>query len=204
MYNTNTILLFYAGFKHRNILKKKKIDIMNNFDQIGSGKNPPSNINVVIEIPQNSNIKYEVDSESGILFVDRKLHTSMVYPFNYGFIPKTREEDGDPIDILVMSNDAFSPLSVVRSKPIGVLIMEDEEGQDSKIIAVPNEKIDYDYSKYTEIDQLDVRILDKIKHFFEHYKELEKGKYVKVTGWENSKKAEKIILEGIERFGKEK
>ena len=120
---------------------------MNTFDQIGSGKNPPGNINVVIEIPQNSNIKYEVDSESGILFVDRKLHTSMVYPFNYGFIPKTREEDGDPIDILVLSNDAFSPLSVVRSKPIGVLIMEDEEGQDSKIIAVPNEKVDYDYSK---------------------------------------------------------
>ena len=174
---------------------------MNNFDQIGSGKNPPSNINVVIEIPQNSNIKYEVDSESGILFVDRKLHTSMVYPFNYGFIPKTREEDGDPIDILVLSNDAFSPLSVVRSKPIGVLIMEDEEGQDSKIIAVPNEKVDYDYSRYTEIDQLDGRILDKIKHFFEHYKELEKGKFVKVTGWENSKKAEKIISEGIERYG---
>jgi inorganic pyrophosphatase len=173
---------------------------MNTFDQIGSGKNPPSNINVVIEIPQNSNIKYEVDSESGILFVDRKLHTSMVYPFNYGFIPKTREEDGDPIDILVLSNDAFSPLSVVRSKPFGVLIMEDEEGQDSKIIAVPNEKVDYDYSKYTEIEQLDGRILDKIKHFFEHYKELEKGKFVKVTGWENSQKAEKIINEGIERF----
>jgi len=192
--------LLVAGDKHKNILKKETIIIMNNIDQIGSGKNPPTNINVVIEIPQNSNIKYEVDSESGILFVDRKLHTSMVYPFNYGFIPKTKEEDGDPIDILVMSNDAFSPLSVVRSKPIGVLIMEDEEGQDSKIIAVPNEKVDYDYSKYTEIDQLDVRILDKIKHFFEHYKELEKGKFVKVTGWENSKKAEKIILEGIERF----
>ena len=174
---------------------------MNNFHQIGPGKNPPNNINVVIEIPQNSNIKYEVDSKSGILFVDRKLHTSMVYPFNYGFIPMTMEEDGDPIDILVMSNDGFLPLSVVRSKPIGVLIMEDEEGQDSKIIAVPNEKIDYDYSRYTEIDQLDTRTLDKIKHFFEHYKELEKGKFVKVTGWENSKKAEKIISEGIERYG---
>ena len=92
---------------------------MNNFHQIGPGKNPPNNINVVIEIPQNSNIKYQVDSKSGILFVDRKLHTSMVYPFNYGFIPMTMEEDGDPIDILVMSNDGFSPLSVVRSNPIG-------------------------------------------------------------------------------------
>lgn len=173
---------------------------MNKFDQIGAGKNPPCDVNVVIEIPQNSNIKYEVDSDSGILFVDRKLHTSMVYPFNYGFVPTTREEDGDPIDILVMSNDAFSPLSVVKAKPIGVLIMEDEEGQDSKIIAVPNEKIDYDYSKFSEIDQLDVRVLDKIKHFFEHYKELEKGKYVKVTGWKDSKTAEQVILNGMDRF----
>ncbi|HET6590871.1 MAG TPA: inorganic diphosphatase [Candidatus Nitrosocosmicus sp.] len=175
---------------------------MNKFDQIGAGKNPPSNVNVVIEIPQNGNIKYEVDADSGILFVDRKLHTSMVYPFNYGFVPMTREEDGDPIDILVMSNDAFSPLSVVRSKPIGVLIMEDEEGQDSKIIAVPNEKIDYDYSRYSEIGQIDPVILDKIKHFFEHYKELEKGKFVKVTGWKDRKAAEQIILDGIERFQK--
>lgn len=175
---------------------------MNKFDQIGAGKNPPSNVNVVIEIPQNGNIKYEVDADSGILFVDRKLHTSMVYPFNYGFVPMTREEDGDPIDILVMSNDAFSPLSVVRSKPIGVLIMEDEEGQDSKIIAVPNEKIDYDYSRYSEIGQIDPLILDKIKHFFEHYKELEKGKFVKVTGWKDRKAAEQIILDGIERFKK--
>ncbi|KAA2280063.1 MAG: inorganic diphosphatase [Candidatus Nitrosocosmicus sp.] len=175
---------------------------MNKFDQIGAGKNPPSNVNVVIEIPQNGNIKYEVDADSGILFVDRKLHTSMVYPFNYGFVPMTREEDGDPIDILVMSNDAFSPLSVVRSKPIGVLIMEDEEGQDSKIIAVPNEKIDYDYSRYSEIGQIDPVILDKIKHFFEHYKELEKGKFVKVTGWKDRKAAEQIILDGIERFKK--
>lgn len=175
---------------------------MNKFDQIGAGKNPPSDINVVIEIPQNSNIKYEVDADTGILFVDRKLHTSMMYPFNYGFIPKTREEDGDPIDILVMSNDAFSPLSVVKSKPIGVLIMEDEEGQDSKIIAVPNEKVDYDYSKYTEIEQIDSRVLDKIRHFFDHYKELEKGKYVKVTGWKDSKTAEQIIIQGIERFNK--
>jgi inorganic pyrophosphatase len=188
------------SFSHRIILKCTDSHNVNKFDQIGVGKNPPSNINVVIEIPQNSNIKYEVDADYGILFVDRKLHTSMVYPFNYGFVPMTREEDGDPIDILVMSNDAFSPLSVVRSKPIGVLIMEDEEGQDSKIIAVPNEKIDYDYSRYSEIDQIDHRVLDKIQHFFEHYKELEKGKFVKVTGWKDSKTAEQIILKGVERF----
>ena len=176
---------------------------MNIFSQIGAGKNPPGDIYVVVEIPKNSNIKYELDEETGILFVDRKLHTSMVYPFNYGFVPQTKEEDGDPIDILILSNDQFSPLSVVKAKPIGVLIMEDEEGKDSKIIAVPNDKIDFDYARYNEIDQLDSRTLDKIKHFFEHYKELEKGKFVKVTGWESSKIAERIINEGINRFKRE-
>ena len=176
---------------------------MNKFNQIGAGKNPPSDIYVVVEIPKNSNIKYELDEETGILFVDRKLHTSMVYPFNYGFVPQTKEEDGDPIDILILGNDQFSPLSVVKSKPIGVLIMEDEEGKDSKIIAVAHEKIDFDYSRFNEINQMDGRTLDKIKHFFEHYKELEKGKFVKVTGWENSKVAERVINEGIERFKKE-
>ena len=176
---------------------------MNKFNQIGAGKNPPGDIYVVVEIPKNSNIKYELNEETGILFVDRKLHTSMVYPFNYGFVPQTKEEDGDPIDILILSNDQFSPLSVVKSKPIGVLIMEDEEGKDSKIIAVPHEIIDFDYSRYSEIDQLDNRTLDKIKHFFEHYKELEKGKFVKVTGWESSKVAEQIINDGIDRFKNE-
>ncbi len=176
---------------------------MNRFNQIGAGKNPPNDIYVVVEIPKNSNIKYELDEETGILFVDRKLHTSMVYPFNYGFVPQTKEEDGDPIDILILSNDEFSPLSVIKSKPIGVLIMEDEEGKDSKIIAVPHEKIDFEYSRFDEIDQLESRTLDKIKHFFEHYKELEKGKFVKVTGWENSNAAEQIIIEGIDRFKKQ-
>ena len=176
---------------------------MNKFSQIGAGKNPPGDIYVVVEIPKNSNIKYELDEETGILFVDRKLHTSMVYPFNYGFVPQTKEEYGDQIDIMILSNDQFSPLSVVKAKPIGVLIMEDEEGKDSKIIAVPNDKIDFDYARYNEIDQLDSRTLDKIKHFFEHYKELEKGKFVKVTGWESSKIAERIINEGIDRFKKE-
>src|ERR671921_625707 len=164
---------------------------MNNFNKIGSGKKPPGDIYTVIEIPKDSNIKYEVDEESGILFVDRKLHTSMVYPFNYGFVPRTKEEDGDPIDILILSNDEFSPLSVIKSKPIGVLIMEDEEGMDSKIIAVPHEKIDFEYSRFNEINQLDSRTLDKIKHFFEHYKELEQGKFVKVTGWDNSNVAQR-------------
>lgn len=177
---------------------------MNKFNEIGSGKNPPSDIFVVVEIPKGSNIKYEVDESTGILFVDRKLHTAMVYPFNYGFIPQTKEEDGDPIDILILSNDPFSPLSVIKSKPIGVLIMEDEEGIDSKILAVPDGKIDFNFSKYDDISQINADILNQIKHFFEHYKELEKGKFVKVTGWESKTSAEEIITKGIERFRRPK
>lgn len=173
---------------------------MNYLNNLESGKNPPSDIYTIIEIPKDSNIKYEVDNETGLLFIDRKLHTAMTYPFNYGFIPRTKEEDGDPIDVLILSNDKYSPLSVVRSKPIGVLITEDEEGKDSKIIAVPDKKIDTSYSKLEEIDQIDSEILEKIKHFFEHYKELEKGKFVKVIKWENKNQAEKIITEGIKRF----
>jgi inorganic pyrophosphatase len=173
---------------------------MNYFNNLEPGKSPPGDIYAIIEIPKDSNIKYEVDETTGLLFIDRKLHTAMTYPFNYGFIPSTKEEDGDPIDILIISNDKYSPLSVVRSKPIGVLITEDEEGKDSKIIAVPDKKIDVNYSKLDEIDQIDQEILDKIKHFFEHYKELEKGKFVKVIGWKNKNQAEKIITEGIKRF----
>jgi inorganic pyrophosphatase len=173
---------------------------MNYLNNLESGKNPPSDIYAIIEIPKDSSIKYEVDDKTGLLFIDRKLHTAMTYPFNYGFIPKTKEEDGDPIDVLILSNDKYSPLSVVRSKPIGVLITEDEEGKDSKIIAVPDKKIDTSYSKLEEIDQIDSEILAKIKHFFEHYKELEKGKFVKVIKWENKNQAEKIITEGINRF----
>ncbi len=176
---------------------------MNCFNNIESGKNPPSDIYAIIEIPKDSNIKYEVDEKIGVLFIDRKLYTAMTYPFNYGFIPQTKEEDGDPIDVLVLGNDQYSPLSVVRSKPIGVLIMEDEEGKDSKIIAVPHKKIDSSYSKFDEINQIDKEILDKIKHFFEHYKELEKDKFVKVVGWENKNQAEIIVMGGIKRFKEE-
>jgi inorganic pyrophosphatase len=176
---------------------------MNLFNNIGVGKDPPGDIYVVIEIPKDSNIKYEVDENSGILLVDRKLYTAMTYPFNYGFIPQTKEEDGDPIDALILSNDQYSPLSVVRSKPIGVLIMEDEEGKDSKIIAVPHKKIDSIYSKFDDINQIDKDTLDKIKHFFEHYKELEKDKFVRVIDWENKYQSEKIIIDGIKRFTEE-
>jgi inorganic pyrophosphatase len=176
---------------------------MNLFNNLSSGKNPPYDIYTVIEIPKDSNIKYELDEKTGLLFVDRKLYTAMTYPFNYGFIPQTKEEDGDPIDVLILSNDQYSPLCIIRSKPIGVLIMEDEEGKDSKIIAVPDKKIDSFYSKFDEIDQIDKDILDKIKHFFEHYKELEKDKFVKVINWENKNRAQEIVTQGIKRFKEE-
>jgi inorganic pyrophosphatase len=176
---------------------------MNNFNKIGSGKKPPGDIYTVIEIPKDSNIKYELDEKTGLLFVDRKLYTSMTYPFNYGFIPQTKEDDGDPIDVLILSNDQYAPLCIIRSKPIGVLIMEDEEGKDSKIIAVPDKKIDSNYSKFDEIDQIDKGVLEKIKHFFEHYKELEKDKFVKVVNWETKNRAQEIVTQGIKRFKEE-
>ena len=176
---------------------------MNQFDGIGSGRNPPNDIFAVIEIPKDSNIKYEVDEKTGILFVDRKLFTSMTYPFNYGFIPQTKEEDGDPIDVLILSNDPYLPLSVIRAKPIGVLIMEDEEGKDSKIILVPDKKIDTRYSKLDDIEQIDEETLDKIKHFFEHYKELEKDKFVKVIEWKNKDVAKQLVTDGMHRFSEE-
>jgi inorganic pyrophosphatase len=161
------------------------------------GKNPPSEVNVVIEIPKESNIKYEVDKESGMIFVDRFLHTAMVYPFNYGFIPNTQAEDGDPVDVLVMSEYAVSPGTVIPATVIGVLEMEDEEGIDAKILAVPSKKIDPFYGSFTSIDEVPEAIKNKMKHFFENYKTLEPGKWVKVKNWLGKEKAEESIKNGM-------
>jgi len=162
-------------------------------------KNPPEDIYAVIEIPRGSNIKYEFDEEIGKIVVDRVLYTAMFYPFNYGFIPSTLEEDGDPLDVLIISYETFLPGVLIRIKPIGVLITEDEEGIDRKIVAVPNEKIDPRFSNIKDIEDLPQAILDQIKHFFEHYKELEPGKWVKVKEWKGVKDAKNIIKEAIER-----
>jgi inorganic pyrophosphatase len=169
-------------------------------DILTPGKNPPDEINAVIEIPKGSNIKYEIDAESGAVFVDRKLFTAMFYPCNYGFIPQSREDDGDPVDVLVLGNDAVMPMSVIRANPVGVLLTEDEEGQDSKVIAVPITKLDPSFSSITNINSIPEYIRNQIKHFFEHYKELEKGKYVKVKGWEDKEIAKKRICEAIDRY----
>ncbi|HEY8139822.1 MAG TPA: inorganic diphosphatase [Nitrososphaera sp.] len=173
-------------------------------DNLKAGKNPPDEINVVVEIPKGSNIKYEIDDETGALFVDRKLFTAMFYPCNYGFVPRTREKDGDPVDVLVLGNDPVVPSSVIRANPVGVLITADEEGEDSKIVAVPISKVDPSFADVKDIETVPQYIRDQIKHFFEHYKELEKGKYVKVKSWENRESAKKKISEALERYKKEK
>ena len=164
---------------------------------LSTGKNPPKEINVFIEIPQGNRIKYELDKKSGLIFVDRFLHTAMVYPFNYGFIPNTIAEDKDPIDVLVISSLAVVPGTVIPSRPIGMLEMEDEEGIDTKIVAVPTIKIDPSMEKINNINDLPKVLKNQIKHFFEHYKELEPNKWVKIKDWRGREVAEKEIKKAL-------
>lgn len=171
-----------------------------NLSKLSSGKNPPEEINVFIEIPQGTSVKYELDKESGVIFVDRFNYTAMAYPFNYGFIPGTQAEDGDPIDVLVLSIQPVLPGTVIPSKPIGMLEMEDEEGIDTKILAVPSVKkiaIDPYYSKINDISDLDDATKNKIKHFFDHYKELEPGKWVKTKEFLGKDKAFEAIKKSL-------
>lgn len=161
------------------------------------GKNPPSQINVFVEIPQDSSIKYELDKDSGVVFVDRFLHTAFSYPFNYGFVPGTMAEDGDPVDVLVISSKSVAPGCVLPATPIGMLEMEDEEGIDTKIIAVPTVKIDPLYGTWKDIADVPDALKAKMKHFFEHYKELEPGKWVKIKDWKGKLEAEKAIEKGL-------
>lgn len=174
-----------------------------NIDAIPVGKNPPEDVNVIIEVPIGGEpIKYEMDKDSGALFVDRYLYTPMRYPGNYGFVPHTLCGDGDPMDVIIASTRPLMPGCVISCRPIGVLMMEDEGGQDEKIIAVPSSKLTKRYEKVADISDLPQITLDQIKHFFEHYKDLEGGKWVKVTGWGNVDEAKKLIVESIERAKK--
>jgi inorganic pyrophosphatase len=170
-------------------------------EKIPSGKNIPDSFNVVVEISANSAspVKYELDKESGALFVDRFVATPMRYPCNYGFIPNTLSEDGDPIDVLVISEYPLMAGSVIACKPLGVLLMEDEKGGDEKILAVPVEKMNSEYSRLDSIDSIPEILLNKIKHFFEHYKDLEKGKWVKISGYSGPEEAKGKILEAVRR-----
>jgi inorganic pyrophosphatase len=169
-----------------------------NIDKISIGKNPPKDVNVIIEVPIGSDpIKYEIDKESSALIVDRFLHTAMYYPCNYGFIPHTLSDDGDPVDVLTVGRRAITPGAVIAVRPIGVLLMEDDSGRDEKILAVPVPRIQPFYNSVNTYQDIPRILLDQIAHFFEHYKDLEKEKWVKVTGWESKEMAEKIILDGI-------
>ncbi len=169
-------------------------------DKLGPGEKAPEVVNVVIEIPMGSSVKYEYDKELGVVRVDRFLYTSMVYPFNYGFIPGTMEEDGDPVDVLVITREPLYPGVVIEARPVALLIMEDEEGPDSKVVAVPKEKLDPTYVNIRDVNDIPEALRNKIKHFFEHYKELEPGKWVRVKEWRGAEEAKRKILEAIERY----
>jgi len=166
--------------------------------KISSGKNFPETINVVIEIPANTpGVKYEFDKESGAIFVDRFLQTPMHYPANYGFVPNTLSGDGDPADVLVISRYNLIAGSVIEAKPIGVLVTKDEKGYDEKILAVPSNSVSKEYENVNDLTDLPKLILDQIQHFFEHYKDLEKGKFVKVEEWKNASEAKEILKKSL-------
>ncbi len=173
-------------------------------DRVSCGNNVPNDINVIIEIPSHSDpVKYEVDKETGAMFVDRFMGTAMHYPCNYGYIPQTLCEDGDPADVLVVTPIPVISGSVIRVRPLGMLLMTDEAGKDSKIIGVPVDKLTNLYSSMNSVRDLPKSLLDSIAHFFDHYKDLETGKWVKIDGWVDTEDAKREILDSIERYNNE-
>ncbi len=175
-----------------------------NLDAIPVGSNPPDDVNVIIEVPVGGEpIKYELDKASGALFVDRFLYTSMRYPGNYGFVPHTLSDDGDPIDVLVASTRALTPGAVINCRPIGVLIMSDEAGQDEKVVAVPSLKLTRRYENIRTYSDLPEITLEQIEHFFEHYKDLEPNKWVKIERWGDADEARQMILQAIDNAAPE-
>jgi inorganic pyrophosphatase len=172
--------------------------------KISSGQNPPDDLNVLIEVPLGGDpIKYEIDKDSGAMFVDRYLYTEMRYPCNYGFVPHTLSLDGDPIDVMVVGNRPLVPGCVVRARPVGVLMMTDDKGEDEKILAVPHHDMTSFYDKIATYHDLPKTIVDKTAHFFEHYKDLEKGKWTRIEGWYGVEKARELITAAVERAGKD-
>lgn len=170
------------------------------YNNIPAGKKTPEDINVIIEIPANADpIKYEIDKDSSAVFVDRFFATPMHYPCNYGYIPNTLCGDGDPADVLVITPFKLIPGCVIRCRPVGILHMEDESGEDAKLVAVPVSKLTKMYDDVKDIDDVDQLLRDQIQHFFEHYKDLEAGKWVKVKGWGGVEAAHKEIIDAIAR-----
>ncbi len=171
-----------------------------NLDRVGAGKNLPDDINVIIEIPANADpVKYEVDKETGALFVDRFMKTAMFYPCNYGYVPQTLSDDGDPVDVLVITPYPLIHGCVVECRPVGMLKMTDESGEDAKIIAVPHDSM---YDDIKDIGDVSELLLSQISHFFEHYKDLEKNKWVKLDGWVGIDEARAEIMDSFERAKK--
>jgi inorganic pyrophosphatase len=169
-------------------------------NKISVGPNPPYDVHAVIEIPQGGlPVKYEMDKDSGALFVDRFLHTAMFYPGNYGFVPHTLAEDGDPVDILVVGPTPVVPGAIIRARPIGALLMRDEKGMDEKLLAVPVDALHPFYAHVASYRQLPEILIEQITHFFVHYKDLEKGKETEFMGWAEADQAAQLIREGVER-----
>jgi inorganic pyrophosphatase len=172
-----------------------------NLDRVSTGADVPNDINVIIEIPSHSDpVKYEVDKETGAMFVDRFMNTAMYYPCNYGYIPHTLSDDGDAADVLVVTPHPLISGSVIRCRPVGLLKMTDESGADAKILAVPIDKLCVSYRTVKDLDELPRLLLDQISHFFEHYKDLENNKWVKVDGWFGVDEAKKEIMSSLKRF----
>ena len=174
-------------------------------DRVSYGKDVPSSFNVIIEIPSHSDpIKYEVDKETGAMFVDRFMGTAMHYPCNYGYIPQTLSEDGDPVDVLVVTPIPVISGAVISARPLGMLKMTDEAGKDSKILAVPVDKLSSMYTDVRNVHDLPKSLLDSIAHFFDHYKDLEAGKWVEIDGWVDIEEAKREVISSIERFESKK
>jgi len=173
---------------------------LNIFDVVPIGYDPPKDVNVVVEIPKGSNIKYELEKEIGVLRMDRILFPSMIYPGNYGFIPQTLSGDGDAEDVLILGELSIVPIAVVNTRPIGILITEDEKGEDSKIITVPSTMVDPTTSGVNDIEEIDPDLRSRIEHFFLHHKDLEKDKFVKIIGWKNRAHAYDMITESMKRY----
>lgn len=175
-----------------------------NLDRVDSGRDVPNEVNVIIEIPAHSDpVKYEVDKQTGAMFVDRFMNTAMYYPCNYGYIPHTLSEDGDPVDVLVVTPHALISGSVIRCRPVGMLKMTDESGVDAKVLAVPADKLCTLYRGVKETGDLPELLLNQIAHFFEHYKDLEANKWVKVEGWVDAEAAKTEIMASVQRYAAE-
>jgi inorganic pyrophosphatase len=198
--NTEQVALPFSLFSSTSFHQRKTTMSL---DNVLPGKNAPDSFNVIIEIPMNSDpVKYEVDKATGAIFVDRFMSTSMHYPTNYGYVPKTLSGDGDPVDVLVITPVPLIPGVVVTCRAIGILKMTDEAGEDGKVLAVPTDKILSIYTKWQKPEDLNPLRLKTIAHFFEHYKDLEENKWVKILGWEGPESAQKEISDGIANYDK--